>query len=237
MVLLTTRQEQRNPRYQVRPLIRLVVAVRKLGWRDIHGYGQGMPGVPNADTAEAPAADDLTQNPTLIQEALTSTEGQFINGIGGEIVTNIEYARSLVAAKAIHIFGTIGLSSAHRAVVDGMGPGVASLECQAAGESAVQTKHQGVVSAGADIRLEINGTKGIDCAARIIRVWIKLIQWAHAISVAVRFGDAQVHRSARKQPHAAGTNVLPGGQIIRDQFIVNGQTPGLNVKIAASLAL
>src|SRR5713226_10236343 len=45
------RQEQRNPRYQVRPLIRLVIAVGKLSRRNIHGYGQWMPRVPNADTA------------------------------------------------------------------------------------------------------------------------------------------------------------------------------------------
>src|ERR1700730_18157547 len=187
-----------------------------------------MAGMPNAHAAEAPAANDLAQNPTLIQEALTGAEREFVHGIGREVVTNIEDARSLVASPAIYVFWSVGLPTPYCPVIDGMRPGIAGLKGQAAGESAIQTKKKCVIGAGADVRFEIDRTKGI----RVVGIWIELIQRAHSIAVPVagRLGDPKSHRATRTDPHQTRANIRPGRPEVRGQFMIDGQTPRLRVK-------
>ena len=79
-----------------------------------------MSGVPKADAAQAPAANDCAERSRIVQVSLARPEGEFINNVGGEIVANIENARPFVARQTIDVFWPAGLTAADRAVIDGM---------------------------------------------------------------------------------------------------------------------
>ena len=69
------------------------------------------------------------------QDDFNDAQQELVNRIGRKIVTNVEYARSEVAAEAIHVFRPVGFAATDRPVVDGVRPGVMGLQGQAAGET------------------------------------------------------------------------------------------------------
>src|ERR1700728_5286984 len=107
-----------------------------------------MTSVPNADATDTPSAHDFAQCSRVIQERLAGAKRQFVDGIDGDVVAHIEDARSLVASQAIHVLRTVRLASADRPVVNGMGPGVATLKRQATRKAAFQAEKKGVIGAG-----------------------------------------------------------------------------------------
>ena len=80
-----------------------------------------MPGVPKADAAQAPTAQDVAHRSGVVQESLAGPKREFIDSIHSDVVANIENARSFVARKTVNIFRPIGLAAAHRPIVDGVG--------------------------------------------------------------------------------------------------------------------
>ena len=125
------RQSQRNPWDKIGALIRLVVAVRKqesVIARKIHGHCQGMARMPQRHATHAPATDKLAGKPALVEMGLTRAERELVHRVCRDVMTDIENARPLVALQAIDVLGTRRFPAAYRAIIDGMGPGVAPLE-------------------------------------------------------------------------------------------------------------
>src|SRR5258708_37494451 len=190
-----------------------------------------MPRVPKADGPQTPSAHDLVQDTCLIEKPLSRSKGQLIDGIRGEIVADVKYAGAFVAPGAIQIFRAIGLPSSHRSVIDRMRPGIAGLEQQTVGETSLERKCQRVITAVAAVGLEIDGTEGVSDR------WIVHIKSACDIAVDVRRGDTQIHGATRKEPYAMGSKIGSRDEEIRRKFVIDGQAPGLGVKIAAPVPL
>src|SRR4029077_10820153 len=86
---------------------------------------------------------------------------QFVDGVGGEIVPNVEHTGPFVAGKAIHVLWAVRFAAAHCSVIDGVGPGVAGLEGESIRELPLECKKQGVVTARTDIRLIVDRSVGV----------------------------------------------------------------------------
>ena len=84
-----------------------------------------MAGVPKADAAEAPAADDFSNHARTAQIRLARAEGELVDRIYGHIVAHIEDTRAFVAGQAIHVLRSVGLTPSDGTIVDGMRPSVA----------------------------------------------------------------------------------------------------------------
>src|SRR5579872_6256900 len=97
-----------------------------------------MAGVPEAYAAHLPASHYFAKCPRRIEEGLSRTKRELINCIDRNVVPNIENARTFVAMQTVDGFRSIRLAAANRAIVDGMGPGVAALERQPLAETALK---------------------------------------------------------------------------------------------------
>ena len=116
-----------------------------------------------------------------------------------------------------------------------MRPGVAALERQTVGKAALETEQKRMVSAGANIALVVDRTVrdrrlGIVLVERRVQMMLPSLSSCGLVR-------AEIYASAGKQSHAPGSEVLRRRQKIRRQFVFDGQPPGLDVKVAAALAL
>src|SRR5579872_2574591 len=152
-----------------------------------------MASVPKANAAQLPASKDFTHDSGSAQERLSRPKRQIVHSIDSNVVANVENAGPFIALQAVNIFGTVRLAAAHRAVVDGMRPGVTGLKFQALAKATLQRQTECVVSARPDITLVIDRAKGI-------AAWIVLVQRSHAVAVDRVEGDrfgAEVHCPTR----------------------------------------
>ena len=112
--------------------------------------------MPEANAAELPASEDLADGSRGVEVRFSRAERKFIDGIDGEVVADVENTRTFVALQAVHILRTVRLAAADRAVVNGMGPCIASLKFQPFLEAALQRQSKPVVRTGADIALVVD---------------------------------------------------------------------------------
>jgi hypothetical protein len=132
--------------------------------------------VPEADTAQLPTSKDFVDDAGRVEERLSSTEREFVNGIDGDIVSDVENARSFIALEAIHVFWPGRLSAADGTVINRMRPRIASLKLQPGFQASFERKSQRIVCTRTDIPLDVDRPERI--SAGIIR-----IEGAHAIAV------------------------------------------------------
>ena len=85
-----------------------------------------MAGMPNPNAAQFPASNNFPKNSTPMEVGLARSKRQFVNSVGGEIVTNVEHTRPLVALPAIHVFRSVCFTAARCSVIDRMREGVAA---------------------------------------------------------------------------------------------------------------
>ncbi len=116
-----------------------------------------------------------------------------------------------------------------------MGPGVAGLKRQATGKAALQAEPQCMVGARSDIGFGVHRT--VRVAAGIILVKRTLTNDVAGSISPLRFRDAEVHPSTGKQSHAARPDILRRRQKVAGQFVIDGQSPGLGIKVATPMAL
>src|ERR1700736_275356 len=117
--------------------------------------------VPEADGTQTPSPHDFVQEACLIQERLALSKRQLIDGIRSEVVANVEYTGTFVAARAIQILRAVGFPSSYRSIINRMRPRVAGLEQQTIGETSFEGKCQRVITAVAAIGLKIDGTEWV----------------------------------------------------------------------------
>src|SRR5579859_5062270 len=135
--------------------------------------------VPETDAAHLPATYHFAENPRRTEERFSRPEGKFIDGIDRDVVAHVENARPFVAAKTIHVLGSVGFSASDRAIVDGMRPRITRLERQPATEAALQRQPERMVTARSDVMLEVDRAKRIG----IVRVRIVLVEGPDTIAV------------------------------------------------------
>jgi len=128
-------------------------------------------------------------------------EGQRVDGIGNEIVPDVEDARSFVASQAVDVFRPIGFATADRAIVDGMREGVTGFKREAVAQMALESETEGIVSTRTDVALVVHGAKRIS-------VGVILIQRPHAIAV-----DWVESQGNRAQIDRAGRRGFPGKRL------------------------
>src|ERR1700730_9659017 len=97
-----------------------------------------MSGMPDASAAELPVTDDLPFDCAVCKKLLARTEGQFVHGIGSEVVPNVEDAGAFFARKTIHILGSLRFTAANRPIVNRMRPGISTLKREAGFEAPVE---------------------------------------------------------------------------------------------------
>src|SRR6516164_7761102 len=118
-----------------------------------------------------------------------------------------------------------------------MRPGITRLEGQAVREPALQANEQRVIGAGANIRLVVNRTVGIESWKLSRRIRVILIQRAGAGSVEVRLRGTEIYPTAGEEANATRSQILQRQLKVRWQFVVESKAPGLHVKIASPMAL
>src|SRR5579863_3130564 len=105
-----------------------------------------MASMPDARAAETPPSHEFPGDTAVVQKGFAGPEREFIDGVGREVVANIEDAGALVARQTIDVLRSIRFATTNGAVVDGVGPGVTALEGKAAIETALKRDPQGVIA-------------------------------------------------------------------------------------------
>jgi hypothetical protein len=103
----SSREVKRYARNNIRPIGGLlVVAVGNLVGRDSEKDCEGMTGMIQADTADAPTPEDFSSHSLAAQVGLSWSKGELINAVGSEVVTNVKDARPDLTFEAINILWT-----------------------------------------------------------------------------------------------------------------------------------
>src|ERR1700732_318327 len=114
--------------------------------------------MPYANAAHAPAPQHFAGK-TFAEMRFAWPEWELVNGVRRDVVSDIENAGSFVALPAIHVFGTVRLTATNGAVVNRMGPVIASLKGKAAGETALQSQEESVIRTRAHVGFVVDRAK------------------------------------------------------------------------------